>query len=352
MASFVVKIRDQLFVVPATDRHPSPTCYAATCFATCAAHCLTQGTNASSCLLHLTHTPDQIRTMSDLAPLVAAAIRDRVVEDMAKEIEDLKKQKEEELAPWTVLVHGPEPPDGGAPTVYARANVSMRDVLSKTFGLSGHIRSDGTATIRSRLEQTENQCPFRDFLSLRVTLQCSRQGSDQDGGSSRTGGQANSNLSSGVDDPEANIGRGAAITQNGNENNGQVEIHWWWYGRDAFIQGLEFTLPVTSDRWDLHVTPDLLSEGMPLVREHGALTVASDVAGDDAPIQFQDVDLDTNGLVSLLNGEIDLLRAVVRANNTANNNNDNNDSDIEEDEESDNNQNDDDDDGDMSIEEA
>ena len=151
--------------------------------------------------------------MSDLAPLVAAAIRDRVVEDMAKEIDDLKKQKEEELAPWTVLVHGPEPPDGGAPTVYARGNVSMRDVLSKTFGLDGSIRSDRTATINSRLEQTENQCPFRDFLSLRVTLQCSR-GLDQDGKSPRTGSQASSNLSVGVDGPETDIGRGAGITQN------------------------------------------------------------------------------------------------------------------------------------------
>ena len=106
--------------------------------------------------------------MSDLAPFVAAAIRDRVVEDMAKEIGDLKKQKEEELAPWKVIIHGPDPPDDGEPVVYAWARISMKDVLKQTLRRRrGTSRNDLSAFFEIKeFEYTDHPLLWATFSRL------------------------------------------------------------------------------------------------------------------------------------------------------------------------------------------
>lgn len=72
-----------------------------------------------------------LSSMSDLGPFVAAALRDKVVEDLNDEVKDLSQQVqrlEEELQPWTITISGPQ-----GPPVYAVQNIGMRHVLDTVW---------------------------------------------------------------------------------------------------------------------------------------------------------------------------------------------------------------------------
>ena len=155
--------------------------------------------------------------MSDLAPFVAAAIRDRVVEDMAKEIDDLKKQKEKELAPWTVTIHGPQPAEGGAPTVYAWATISMKDVLTQTLGRHLHHRY---VQVR-KFNTTDNIIRLDNFLSCSVTITCNR--------ASSTGEDSSYRVS--FDDDAAYIGNGCGLRDEEGQSENRRKYFWFdsWY---------------------------------------------------------------------------------------------------------------------------
>ena len=234
--------------------------------------------------------------MSDLAPFVAAAIRDRVVEDMAKEIDDLKKQKEEELAPWTVTIHGPEPPGGGEPTVYAWARISMKDVLTQTLG-----REDGTDQNLwvevHEFNTTDNI--IHNFLSCSVTITCNR--------ASSTGEHADdSSYRLSFDDDAADIGTGIGIRDEEGQGENMRRVFWfhWWYSprvRDQkknVVAGFEVAVPIPPENQD-RVTDEIVGN------VDKALDFAGEVAGDNAPIRILDMTLTAQGFVSLLNGNDD-----------------------------------------------
>ena len=240
--------------------------------------------------------------MSDLAPFVAAAIRDRVVKDMAKEIRGLEKQKEEELAPWTVTIHGPQPAEGGAPKVYAWASVSMEHVLTKT--LRGWRRNvDEPYVSVKNFEYTEHPFRWRDFLSSHVTVFCSRtsDNSDLDAQQSRYNHVS-------FDDNAFEVGRGFGMkskTEGQRVISKKLWVHWWWFSSDdnlnsnKCVADAEITVPIASEHLD-RVTPEFIGE-VPLVRRH-FLRMANEVADADGPVKYVRVTLNAKGLVSLLTG--------------------------------------------------
>ena len=229
--------------------------------------------------------------MSDLAPFVAAAIRDRVVEDMAKEIGDLKKQKKEELAPWLVVIHGP-PDDDEEPVVYAWARISMKEVLTQTLSRENStIQNDRTAYVEVKsFKHTGHKLRLEDFLSCSVRIICNRSYHVY------------------FDDDVANIGRGCGITEKENEGKGVAKDFWfqWWYfsrGGDQnkdVVEGFEVAMPIAPENQD-RVTDELVAD-VSLLRDN-VLDFADEVAGDNAPIRFLNMTLDAQGLVSLLNGD-------------------------------------------------
>ena len=243
--------------------------------------------------------------MSDLAPFVAAAIRDRVVEDMAKEIGDLKKQKEEELAPWTVIVHGPDPPDGGEPVVYAWARISMKDVLKQTLRRRRRtIRHDLSAyLVISKFEYTDHPLRWGDFLSSFVSIVCNR---DSGAGSVLLPSNYKHRVSFNRDGAE--VGRGFGVTRKEDENGVIANEIWinWWFSRDVngireeVVEDFEVGIPIAPEHQEI-ITPEVAREVHSLREDVFPFT--SEAAGDDAPVRFIRMNFDAQGLLSLLVGD-------------------------------------------------
>ena len=239
--------------------------------------------------------------MSDLAPFVAAAIRDRVVEEMAKEIDDLKEQKEEELAPWLVVIHGPGPPDDDdeTVTVYAWARISMKDVLTQTLSPEDGTNPNRYVDVR-KFNTTDNIVRLDNFLSCSVSIICNRASSTGDDSKNKESSHRVS-----FDGDEANIGRGCGLTdEEGQSENMRKDFwfQWWYFSESDVVAGFEVAMPIAPENQD-RVTDELIAD-IWLVRDN-VLDFADDVAGGSAPIRFLNMTLKAQGLVSLLNGDGD-----------------------------------------------
>ena len=205
--------------------------------------------------------------MSDLAPFVAAAIRDRVVKDMAKEIDTLKEQnerKQRDLTPWTIIIHGPEPSGGGEPTVYAWARISMKDVLRQTLRRRRRtIRHDMSAFLEvSEFEYTDHPLRWGDFLSSYVSIVCNR---DFDAGSDLLPSNYTHRVS--FNRGGAEVGRGFGVTPKEDENGvmaNEIWINWWFLSdannnTDEVVEGFEVGIPIDPEYQEI-ITPEVARE--------------------------------------------------------------------------------------------
>lgn len=220
---------------------------------------------------------------------------------MAKEIDDLKKQKEKELAPWTVTIHGPQPAEGGAPKVYAWASVSMEHVLTQTLrrGRGNDARERTSYVSVKNFEYTEHPLRWGDFLSSYVTVFCSQTSDNSD-----SDAQQSTYHHVSFDDDEVEVGRGFGMKSK-TEGQGlilkKLWVHWCWRSSyDKCVVGAEITIPIASEHLD-RVTPESIGE-VPLLRRY-FLPMANEVVDADAPVRFVRVTLNARGLVSLLTGD-------------------------------------------------
>lgn len=208
--------------------------------------------------------------MSDLAPFVAATLRDKTIADLQEENRQLRERLQD-LEPWTIRIQNH---DGSV--VYAIAKLGVKELMQQMRCDTRPDVSLEEMTIRVPMETVVGSRPCRmsEFLQGTIVLNTTK------GSESEFMGM-----------PSADILHGIKATEDGNFELG------WYFSRpeQGGIAAVLVHVPIPADRLSL-VTPEL-SEGMGIAREP-ALQVAYDVT-NDGPISFTTVYLVARGLLCL-----------------------------------------------------
>lgn len=205
--------------------------------------------------------------MSDLAPFVAAAIRDKVVKELHEENRCLQSKGPS----WTVQVTG----SGGSP-LYSSGKISQREVLqqiSERHTSNNHI--DNINVAMQGGEEAVVACCLESFLQCQLILTTS----------------LGRKIIQNVDSHGADIGNGIRA------HRGRFEIGWDFFTQDTVFGGLYLDMPIPTDR--LNTLDPSLVNGLGITRED-ALPLAQDTVNRDAPIRFSEVYLNTHALIGTL----------------------------------------------------
>lgn len=221
--------------------------------------------------------------MSDLAPFVAATLRDKTVVDLLEE--NKKLQHYREIAEtWTVQITSRSytglDSQGGERIVYATGKLNLRE-------LTVALRDEGNPTygVTVMMDNVEGiePCRISTFLQSFISVRTDRaERKDSYEGLLNETRIGNSN---------AEIGNGIRA------HEGRFEIGWHFYGdHTPLITGLQLDAEIPHDRLHL-VTPDL-ANGL-AENQNVALPLAEEVT-NDGPILFRDVTLSPQQLAFFL----------------------------------------------------
>lgn len=199
--------------------------------------------------------------MSDLATMVAAALRDKVVGDLNQEVKDLK----EELEPWTFTITGAQ----GSP-IYATGKLSLRDALTQSL-------DHPQRRICVQMQEGRVACPLEQFLECKVIL------------TTTTNSNQTKTVTQFVDNGD--VGNGIRA------HNGIFEMGWM-LDPDEIMEDVNVEIPIPNERLN-HLDPALV-EGIGVNREV-ALPIAHETTGRNAPICFKEIVIKSRALVAFLN---------------------------------------------------
>mmetsp|Transcript_25792 Transcript_25792/g.28886 ORF Transcript_25792/g.28886 Transcript_25792/m.28886 type:complete len:210 (+) Transcript_25792:19-648(+) len=207
--------------------------------------------------------------MSELAPFVAATLRDKIVKELHEDNQELRNeicQLRKDGRSWTVQIAGP----GGSP-VYCTGKISDREVLQQISNQGENLNRYAEVIMHGG---EGFSCPLESFLECQLIL---------------TNGLGLKIIET-VGTPTADIGGGIRA------HHGRLEIHWWFFANSTVFASIALDAPIPPDEWD-DIDPALV-EGRGDVCRRRALPIAEEVAGSDAPIRFVTVNLNSNMLVA------------------------------------------------------
>lgn len=238
-------------------------------------------------------------TMSDLAPFVAAVIRDKVVVvDLQAENKDLQEVTtalEKQKAPWAITISGAGGPQQYDEESYAVGKLSLRQVLRDYVRASQHhvpLRSEAIM-----VPVDGKVCPLSLFLGCKVTVHTTKDDNNMNDATST------SMIALG------SIGNGISLS-----SEGRLEIGW--HLANGIVEDAYIDLPISSAQWNQlnllagNELTDIEQFRMDLHREVADFSVFDGLSllslpevvriMGDAPVHFIYVVCDALGLVNAL----------------------------------------------------